>query len=713
MKKYIILLTITIFLNTTQVFAGFTHNGSTITQSGTDTSLAGLSGVSGVTTQIINGQTLYFVGNNNMNITGNLTINPLTEQLVFGSAAPFRTLNLSTSGASLTIGANRIVNGDKLSTDNVAISFNNPSGLTYNTSYADMSFTNGTFTWHEGKILLGSMIIFGDGSFQGSSDDIVIDIKEGSTFESRGFHGGGGIQLQMAVPNGNINGLKIKGSGEDVLVSLGLATGEVYANPYEFILEGVYGISNQSITGQFVDVRNYSSTSTSRDLNLFAYRQIRATNLENGSATIVAEHNMHPPHGPGLVEGRKEVELTLRESEVNGSGVISDVIYFIKDYDNGDRRDAYGQTYTTDREYTGTTNASGKTGVLDVLTFAVAKTAEVTVGLDDVGENKKDRRSKYDDTRDAFDIHLLSYNHNYRVTEQQLKGVGVLEPEIALDQDANISELTKTTVDAYTTLDNLDQLYDRAKSWKVTVANLEYPTISTQPVTASGTALDLGNRNIIVDATAGSAFAINTSTNTITIKPTAALLSGAKFNNIKTTGTVSTAGGASLEFGYEDSTGINKYVALSNLLSSYTVLITDNRVNTTLLGAVTGITGDYKAHFIAPADASDIEVSVTRPSYSSFTENYPENDLSFVREINLQLTSLIAESQIEMLNLALKILQKEEAVYRALDLTNPALMITNTISGTSGSPSEANQLAILDVLNKVFVKVIANRRKLE
>jgi len=461
-----------------------------------------------------------------------------------------------------------------------------------------------------------------------------------------------------------------------------------------------------------VDIRNYSSTSNPRDLNLFANRQIRATNLENGSATIVAEHNTNPPHGPGLVEGRKEVEFTLRESEVNGSGVISDVFYFIKDYDNGDRRDAYGQTYTTDREYTGTTNASGKTGVLDVLIFAVAKTAEVTVGSDDVGENKKDRRSKYDDTRDAFDIHLLSYNHNYRVTEQQLKGVGVLEPEIALDQDANISEPNRITVDAYTTLENLDQLYDRAKSWKVTVANLEYPTISTQPVTASGTALDLGNRNIIVDATAGSAFAINTSTNTITIKPTAALLSGAKFNSITTTGAVSTANGASLEFGYEDSTGINKYIALSNLVNTDAVLIRDNNLSADII-SVTGITGDYKAHFIAPADASDIEVSVTRPSYSSFTENYPENDLSFVREINLQLTSLIAESQIEMLNLALKILQKEEAVYRALDLTNPALMITNTISGTSGSPSEANQLAILDVLNKVFVKVIANRRKLE
>lgn len=106
-------------------------------------------------------------------------------------------------------------------------------------------------------------------------------------------------------------------------------------------------------------------------------------------------------------------------------------------------------------------------------------------------------------------------------------------------------------------------------------------------------------------------------------------------------------------------------------------------------------------------------MSVTRPSHSSFTENYPETDLSFVRAIKLQLTNVIAETQIEMLNLVLKVLQKEEAIYRALDLTNPTLTVTNTISGTSGTPTEANQLAILEILNKVFVKVIANRRKLE
>ena len=711
MKKQFSILIIILLLSTSQVFAGFSISGTTITQSGTDANLSGLTSVSGVTTQIINGQTLYFVGNNNMIITGDLTINPLTEQLVFGSAAPFRTLSMGSG--SLTIGANRIVNGSKLSTDNVAISFNNPNGSVYNPPLADMSFTGGTFTWNEGKILLGSMIIFGNGNFQGSSNNIILDIKEGTTFENRGIiSSGGDIQLQIAVPNGRIDGLKVIGNGGGILVSLGLASGETYSNPYKFILEGVFGISNQGANGQFVDIRDYSSTSNSADLNLFATKQIRATNLEAGSGTIVIEHNIAPTQSAGLVEGRKEVELTLKETEVNGSATIVDAIYYIQDYYNVDRRNGYGYNYTNDRTYLGTTNASGKTGVVDVLTFAVAKIANTNIRQDDVGVNKKDRRSKYNDTRDAFDIHFLSYGHNYRVTEQQLKGVGVLEVDLELAQDANITESNRVTVDGYATIDNLDQLYDRAKSWKVTTANIKYPTISTQPVTADGTVLDLGNRNLLVDASAGSAFAINTGTNTITIKSTAALVEGTKFSSIKTSGTVSTAGGASLEFGYEDSTGINKYVALSNLSNTDTVLIRDNNLGTDIV-SVTGITGDYKAHFIAPADASDIIVSVTRPNFSMFLENYPETDLSFVRRINLQLTQLVAESQIEILNLVMKVLQKEEAIFRALDLSNPALNITNSTGPVTGTPSVDNQLAILEILNKVFVKVIANRRKLE
>ena len=58
MKKQFFILTILVLLSTSHVFAGFSISGTTITQSGTDAYLSGLTSVSGVTTQIINGQTL-------------------------------------------------------------------------------------------------------------------------------------------------------------------------------------------------------------------------------------------------------------------------------------------------------------------------------------------------------------------------------------------------------------------------------------------------------------------------------------------------------------------------------------------------------------------------------------------------------------------------------------------------------------------------------
>jgi hypothetical protein len=87
--------------------------------------------------------------------------------------------------------------------------------------------------------------------------------------------------------------------------------------------------------------------------------------------------------------------------------------------------------------------------------------------------------------------------------------------------------------------------------------------------------------------------------------------------------------------------------------------------------------------------------------------------LGFERSINLQLTQLIAELQIEILNLTHKILQKEETLYRAFDLTNPTTTITTTAGPSTGLPSVENQQSILDMLNKVFIKVIGNKRKLK
>jgi hypothetical protein len=89
----------------------------------------------------------------------------------------------------------------------------------------------------------------------------------------------------------------------------------------------------------------------------------------------------------------------------------------------------------------------------------------------------------------------------------------------------------------------LDNFYDAAKYWNVQSANVNYPTATTQVATAAGTTLDLGALNVVVDTTAAVAFAVNTGTNTVTIK-SSVLAVGSKFNTLKTTGTISFANGA-------------------------------------------------------------------------------------------------------------------------------------------------------------------------
>ncbi|MDB4180787.1 hypothetical protein N9611_00880 [Flavobacteriaceae bacterium] len=307
----------------------------------------------------------------------------------------------------------------------------------------------------------------------------------------------------------------------------------------------------------------------------------------------------------------------------------------------------------------------------------------------------------------------IDYNHKLVTGVKSLQN-GRIDEIILSQTDSNVTESTKATVDAYTSINNLDQLYDRAKSWKVTTANIEYPTIATLLVSVNGVELDLGSQNLVLDATATTPFAVDKITNTITIKPTSALVASTKFKSIKTMGTVSVANGASLEFGYEDVMGVYKYVELSNVNTPNTIMIQDNISGTPPTANVTGVLGTYKVHFLAPADASDIEVSVSSPDYSTYSENFPENDLNFIRNIDLTLlTQVVAETQIEMFNLTLKILQKEEAIFRALDLTNPPLTVNTTTGPRTGAPSVENQLAILEILNRVFLKVIANRRKLE
>jgi hypothetical protein len=94
--------------------------------------------------------------------------------------------------------------------------------------------------------------------------------------------------------------------------------------------------------------------------------------------------------------------------------------------------------------------------------------------------------------------------------------------------DVNITQPTVATVAAYTTIDDLDELYDYAQYFKaLNTTNAIYPTVANKLIDFVGGALTTPTaQNITIDTTAGSVFAA--SGGLITIKPTTALTLGTK-----------------------------------------------------------------------------------------------------------------------------------------------------------------------------------------
>jgi len=274
--------------------------------------------------------------------------------------------------------------------------------------------------------------------------------------------------------------------------------------------------------------------------------------------------------------------------------------------------------------------------------------------------------------------------------------------------DANIIEPTKTTVDTYTTIDNLDQLYDRAKSWKVdSAANLQYPSLSELLIDGNGTELDLGNRNLVIDATAASAFSVNQGANTITIKA-GTFTTGNKFSSIRTTGAISLQNGATLETGYTDSTGSYIYMELTNL-DQQDILVTDeqNPSSPVTILNLTNQSYTYKTHFQLPA-GGEINVLVTRDSYSPWTET--------IREVNATLSSITGANQILTIDLLVKLLQKTEAIQNSVNvqaLPVPTINVTSAITSPTGSPSIDNQNEQLGLLTRILAKITALRAAIQ
>jgi hypothetical protein len=207
------------------------------------------------------------------------------------------------------------------------------------------------------------------------------------------------------------------------------------------------------------------------------------------------------------------------------------------------------------QKLTATVRTTGGAAIQDAVIWTISNAAVQSLGVTDASGQvvidnietgfSPDNQASVTLRFAAGDVatwNVRAYQSLSGVYQVIMRGIGGSTVAPAMVDDSAVT-LSRSAAGALASVATLDDFYDAAKYWNVQSANVNYPSATTQVATAAGTTLDLGALNVVVDATAASAFAVNTSTNTVTIK-SAALAAGSKFSTLKTTGTISFANGA-------------------------------------------------------------------------------------------------------------------------------------------------------------------------
>ena len=352
-------------------------------------------------------------------------------------------------------------------------------------------------------------------------------------------------------------------------------------------------------------------------------------------------------------------------------------------------------TTTASEEYLTTTDSKGEITEQRVLTYT---------GATNTSYNQ-------------FELQVFGYRYGIRSETQPFSTTGdPIDDTVVLSLDNNITETNPATVAAYSTIDNLDQLYDYAKYWKtLNATNLKIPNTSDLLIVGDDNKLILPTGwNLVVDATAASVFVVNDASKTITVK-SSILLRGSTFEYVETTAAVTTANGATLEHGFEDRTGTNIFVNLENLMGwDVEIVNNSNPASAVNFLTATNVTGDFKDHYIL-GNATEVFVRLLAVGANDafFTETIPQNPeaLYFTRS-SYPVTATLANQE-SILYLVEKILLNEEAISQAIRGTTPNATINVTNVTTPNNASVENQETILALLRRILMRVSASRESLK
>lgn len=624
----------------------FSLAGSVITQTGTDANLSGLSAVAGVTiTNFTSSEFITYSCAYRLVVQGTLTIDPEKEIFI----TSFDPVNATHGGivrveGTLNLGAAYGPESTKRYSMNCGICITSSAQAAGGTDTSGRInvVPNGTMNFRSGVKFpnFGEFYAFNNSSNLNITDAFIYCTGSGNFRYRSDTVSVNGLRTNMAqllysVP-ALFKNVNVEGAAR-AIVSYGPLTGVGSSSTYV--------------------VRDYTKNlSTSWDFEYIDGGSAFFYNSANGSDLRVRNWQLgagNEARTAGWMKSAQETTFTIK----NASGVaLNAAKVFVRDINNGSRVNINSQNDTADKTYIFTSNGSGVTNTQIVFLAIWNKAA-----TGDLTTNKDVRFN----TSDQVTFNFSDYLSNLFSSNFVLRTIGGFNSEVRLATDVNITQTTVATVAAYTSIDDLSRLYDYAKYWRVQDANLEYPSVSTQPVNGNGTTLDLGSRNLIVDATAASAFAINTGTNTITIKAST-LSKSAKFTKLTTTGAITFVNGAApaSDLSYQDSSGLRVAINVVGLVANsrlqlYNVSTSTEICNLVVSGASysqqviysTDQTIRYRVMYVSGTSAKKwVEANVTLTSLGATITVTQEDDQvynsigidgSTVSECSISGTSLV------------------------------------------------------------------------
>jgi len=504
----------------------FSLSGSTITQTGTDTSLDGIELLSGVTRITASGLSFYILNTRTIRVEGTLSIDPEIESMIFinyGNGITFdvRSGGVCNFGREIDIGAS--VN--RFSSGTIAL-FTRNSDSEFDENRSDLYVRGGgTLNWYGGTVISKRIFAIYGTLNTFSQNCEYINQHTGET------------QIRQRSNTTNVQGLVTRGC------FLTLINNPVAWNgwkPFDTLNQAISS-SNSTPDRVWLTLAGFDPSGVAgQQIAFWSDVWIRLINNAIGMS-LVAGGNNDGGANSGIYEIRQKVAITTK----NLAGENLNAKYFTKDFDNGNRVDTQinnNPTTIPDRIYSGITTDGVAT---------IDDDGGVLIGViwRDIGGGSRFQNVEYDyrcranNDSDVFTFLFCEYNYLLQQADYVMKSTTPINVNRVFFIDRSLTEISKTIVDVYSTIDNANQFYDRAKSFLFDNFAGESETI----VNRSGTLIDAGSNNIIIDATTGSAFAYDGST--ITIKASNFV------GDLLTTGLITFSNGSTISGTYTDTNG--------------------------------------------------------------------------------------------------------------------------------------------------------------